>query len=81
MAGADQTLSERLLAGDKRALRELLALQASDWAFLVASATAGEYPRERAQWHARAFQRALERPDEMEPELRNLAPELVGWGG
>lgn len=65
----------------ERALRELLALQSSDWAFLAASGTAGEYPRERAHWHARAFERALTRPAELEPALRNLAPELVGWGG
>ena len=65
----------------ERALRELLALQSSDWPFLAASGTAGEYPRERAHWHARAFDRALTSPDQLEPSLRNLAPELVGWGG
>ncbi|HTX30542.1 MAG TPA: 1,4-alpha-glucan branching protein domain-containing protein [Solirubrobacteraceae bacterium] len=64
-----------------RALRELLALQSSDWAFLAASGTAGTYPRERAHAHARAFAEALERPAAVGPELRNLAPELVGWGG
>jgi 1,4-alpha-glucan branching enzyme len=64
-----------------RALRELLALQSSDWAFLAASGTAGDYPRERALWHAKAFHQALQRPDEVQPLLRNLAPELVGWGG
>jgi 1,4-alpha-glucan branching enzyme len=63
-----------------RALRELLALQSSDWAFLGTSGTAGEYPRERSRWHARAFDHALSRPGELEPALRNLAPELVGWG-
>ena len=45
-------------AGD-RALRELLALQASDWAFLVTSGTAGAYPRERADGHRAAFDAAL----------------------
>jgi 1,4-alpha-glucan branching enzyme len=64
-----------------RALRELLALQSSDWPFLVAAATAGEYPRGRAHGHARAFMHALEHPDTVEPGLRNLAPDLVGWAG
>lgn len=64
-----------------RALRELLALQASDWAFLASRGTAGEYPRERADGHAEAFQRAMGGGDELEPELRNLAPELAGWLG
>ena len=64
-----------------RALRELLALQASDWAFLVSRGTAGTYPRERALGHAAAFERALNRGDGGEPALRNLAPELVGWPG
>ena len=62
-----------------RALRELLALQASDWAFLAASGTAGEYPRERARGHAEAFTHALAHPDEA--ELRNLAADLTGWAG
>ena len=37
----------------ERALRELLALQASDWAFMVSRGLAGDYPRERAGGHAR----------------------------
>jgi 1,4-alpha-glucan branching enzyme len=64
-----------------RALRELLALQASDWAFLATRGTAGPYPRERALAHAAEFERALERRDDAEPALRNLAPELAGWPG
>ncbi len=40
------------------AARELLALQASDWAFLATADTAGPYPRERAAGH-------LERLDEL----------------
>ena len=35
-----------------RAVRELLALQSSDWPFLVSAGTAGEYPRERFDGHA-----------------------------
>ena len=38
-----------------RALRELLALQSSDWAFLATARTAGDYPLERATGHEAAF--------------------------
>jgi 1,4-alpha-glucan branching enzyme len=64
-----------------RALRELLALQSSDWAFLASRGTAGDYPRERARGHAEAFERALGEGDAAEPAVRNLAPELAGWLG
>ena len=60
-----------------RALRELLALQASDWAFLATHATAGDYPLERAAGHEAAFAAALAAPDEHPPALRNLAPYLA----
>ena len=63
----------------ERALRELLALQASDWSFMVARELAGDYPRERAGNHARALEAALAGAP-LDRELRNLAPELVGWG-
>jgi 1,4-alpha-glucan branching enzyme len=53
-----------------RAVRELLALQSSDWAFLVAEDTAGPYPLERAAGHEAAL------ATETEPALRNLAPYL-----
>jgi 1,4-alpha-glucan branching enzyme len=71
-----------LLAGGdlrppERALRELLALQASDWAFLETRGWAGDYARERMSGHAEAFERAT--AGELEPELRGMAPELVGW--
>jgi 1,4-alpha-glucan branching enzyme len=61
----------------ERALRELLALQASDWAFLTTHATAGDYPRERAAGHEAAFAAALAAPDAYTPALRNLAPHLA----
>jgi 1,4-alpha-glucan branching enzyme len=64
-----------------RALRELLALQASDWAFLMTNALAGDYPRERAAGHAAALARALRGESGLDERLRNLAPELVGWEG
>jgi 1,4-alpha-glucan branching enzyme len=56
-----------------RALRELLALQSSDWAFLIAAGTAGAYPHERAEGHLAALDEALGDPS-MDPALRNLAP-------
>jgi 1,4-alpha-glucan branching enzyme len=62
----------RVLGGTPtvRRLRELLALQSSDWAFLVSEGTAGPYPLERAAAHERALD------TEHEPALRNLAPYL-----
>ena len=62
---------------DPRALRELLALQASDWAFQIYNAGAGDYPRERAEQHHTAFESAL--LNNADPELRNLAPQLADW--
>jgi 1,4-alpha-glucan branching enzyme len=63
-----------------RALRELLALQSSDWAFLQTRGTAGDYPLRRAEGHHEALQRALEGgADAVASELRGLAPDLVGW--
>ena len=59
-----------------RAVRELLALQSSDWPFLVSAGTAGEYPRERFEGHAAALRAALADPGR-EPALRNLAPRLA----
>jgi len=59
----------------ERALRELLALQASDWSFMVARELAGDYPRERARDHASALEAALAGA-QLDPKLRNLAPEL-----
>jgi 1,4-alpha-glucan branching enzyme len=76
MAFRARTAELRLLAAvsspGKRALRELLALQSSDWAFLAYRGTAGDYPRERFGGHSAA----LERAPELEPALRNLAPYL-----
>jgi len=65
----------------ERAARELLALQASDWAFMVTRALAGGYPRERARGHAARLAAALEGSAGVcsaapEPTLRNLAPDL-----
>jgi 1,4-alpha-glucan branching enzyme len=61
----------------ERALRELLALQASDWAFMVNRRLAGPYPRQRAEGHRDALAAELGRVGSGEPGLRNLAPHLA----
>jgi 1,4-alpha-glucan branching enzyme len=62
-------------AVDDRAVRELLALQSSDWAFLVSRALAEPYGRQRAREHGAALRRALAAPGELDPAVRNLAPD------
>jgi len=59
---------------DARAVRELLALQSSDWTFLVSQNLAEPYGRERATRHRAALDAALAAPDAHGPALRNLAP-------
>ncbi len=63
-------------AGAIRAARELLAVQASDWAFLDFRGQAGDYPYERVLDHSRALFEAIDSPETTEPRLRNLAPDL-----
>ncbi|MGO9488114.1 MAG: 1,4-alpha-glucan branching protein domain-containing protein [Solirubrobacteraceae bacterium] len=68
----------RLLAAGRAvpsaALRELLAVQASDWPFLVARELAAPYARERLEGHLRRLARALAgEPGAGLAELRNLA--------
>jgi 1,4-alpha-glucan branching enzyme len=68
----------------ERAARELLAVQASDWAFMETRELAGDYPRERLDGHGAQLEAALsalaaqpvESPPVPEPALRNLAPDL-----
>jgi 1,4-alpha-glucan branching enzyme len=60
-----------------RALRELLALQASDWAFLAYRDWSGDYPEQRAAAHHRELERALAGEPGQAPEVRNLAPVLA----
>ena len=62
-------------APSPRALRELLALQSSDWAFLAYRHWSGDYPRQRASGHAAQLARAL-RGETEQPFVRNLAPYL-----
>ncbi len=79
LAWAARTAELRLAAAAQpspRALRELLALQASDWAFLVTHGTAGDYPRQRARAHLEAFELALNGDPDLEHALRGLAPDL-----
>ncbi|MDX6668613.1 MAG: 1,4-alpha-glucan branching enzyme [Solirubrobacteraceae bacterium] len=63
----------------ERAASELLALQASDWAFMVSRGLAGDYPVRRAAEHAAALDAALGAigSSAPEPTLRNLAPDLA----
>jgi 1,4-alpha-glucan branching enzyme len=57
------------------AVRELLALQASDWPFMVSRGLAVPYATERFEGHRDALARALaEGPSASIEELRNLAP-------
>ncbi len=64
-------------AAAERAVRELLAVQASDWAFLDRRRQAGDYPWQRTTGHARALLEAINSAAHPpEPGLRNLAPDL-----
>jgi 1,4-alpha-glucan branching enzyme len=64
----------------ERAARELLALQASDWAFQMTRSLAGDYPLQRVRAHANAHDGALAALKDSaavpDPALRNLAPQL-----
>jgi 1,4-alpha-glucan branching enzyme len=64
----------------ERAARELLAMQASDWAFMVTRDLAADYPAERMRLHAGALDAALaalaDSAPAPDPALRALAPYL-----
>ena len=64
----------------ERAARELLALQASDWAFMATRELAADYPLERVRAHAAALDAALDALKDSapvpDPRVRNLAPDL-----
>lgn len=66
------------LRGDRllRAARELLAAQASDWAFLDQRKQAGDYAYQRATDHSRAMLEAIDSDPATDPRLRSLAPDL-----
>jgi 1,4-alpha-glucan branching enzyme len=59
-----------------RAARELLAAQASDWAFLDQRKQAGDYAYQRATDHSRAMLEAIDCDRPVDPRLRSLAPDL-----
>ncbi|MEX0973022.1 MAG: 1,4-alpha-glucan branching protein domain-containing protein [Solirubrobacterales bacterium] len=59
-----------------RAARELLAVQASDWAFLDKRGQAGDYPYRRATDHAEAMLEAIDSGAGGTPSMRALAPDL-----
>ena len=61
-------------AAGPAAVRELLALQASDWAFMLSRGLAVPYARERFEGHREALQDALAAGPEADPAgLHNLA--------
>lgn len=60
----------------ERAARELLAVQASDWAFLDKRGQAGDYAYNRATLHAEAALEAIDSAAGSEPRMRALAPDL-----
>ena len=60
----------------RRAARELLAAQASDWAFLDQRGEAGDYAYQRATGHAEAMLEAIDSPSFTDPRMRALAPDL-----
>lgn len=85
LAGGARRLELRLLRavsaglrGDslRRAARELLAAQASDWAFLDQRKQAGDYAYQRATDHSRAMLEAIDSGRATDPSMRALAPDL-----
>jgi 1,4-alpha-glucan branching enzyme len=60
-----------------RAARELLAVQASDWAFLDKRGQAGDYAFQRAAAHGEAALQAIDSRPEVDPRMRSLAPDLT----
>ena len=75
--GATRTLGRKSKALE-RAARELLALQASDWAFMCSHGRAGRYPNERVAGHLAGLVGALAGGEDaaLEVRVRNLAPVL-----
>ncbi|HEX7278083.1 MAG TPA: 1,4-alpha-glucan branching protein domain-containing protein [Solirubrobacterales bacterium] len=66
------------LRGDRlmRSARELLAAQASDWAFLDQRQQAGDYAYRRATDHSQAMLEAIDCDPAIDPRMRSLAPDL-----
>jgi 1,4-alpha-glucan branching enzyme len=76
---AELALARRCGPVGERALRELLALQASDWAFLHDRDLSGAYPEQRAAGHAAALSAALADDPASRAGLRGRAPAREGW--
>ncbi len=66
------------LRGDaaRRAARELLAVQSSDWAFIDKRGQAGDYGYQRATAHSQEALEAIDSPAIADPRMRALAPDL-----
>jgi 1,4-alpha-glucan branching enzyme len=63
----------------RSAVRELLALQASDWPFMVSRGLAGPYPAERFEGHLQRLYDALGgAAGDGAPSLRNIAADADG---
>ena len=64
----------------ERAARELLAIQSSDWAFMVTGDLASDYSHQRLKAHLDALEAALaalaDSAPAPDPNLRHLAPDL-----
>ncbi len=78
IAFAQRDAELRAIAARERvgpaAVRELMAMQSSDWAFMVSRELAGPYPRERFHAHRERFAAALAAgPAAPADALRNLA--------
>ena len=61
----------------ERAARELLAAQASDWAFLDRRGQAGDYAWQRAADHSEALYEAIGCDRVTDPRMRSLAPDMT----
>jgi 1,4-alpha-glucan branching enzyme len=77
MAFAARDAELRVVSHGRRAsrlaVRELLGLQASDWAFLMTRTMAGDYPTRRAADHAEILDRVLAGETLPDSLVRNLA--------
>jgi 1,4-alpha-glucan branching enzyme len=73
---AELAVVARAGEADVLAVRELLALQASDWAFMVSRGLAGPYPRDRARAHRAGVEAALAGLHSA-TAIRNLAPDAT----
>jgi 1,4-alpha-glucan branching enzyme len=60
----------------ERAARELLAAQASDWAFLDQRGQAGDYAFQRAADHSQEMLEAIDCARPTDSRMRSLAPDL-----